>query len=181
MLPGCLSRLQKGLGGAVKVSESLWTLEDGTLHIQLTKAEEGATWDSAIAGALPLTRPCAVPSPAALIGAAMENQRPVPDLPLVQVTSCRRISGRPIRSASSWSASKQRWGDAAGELGAAVFAAAAGLHGSLWHPMCSSFSLTLSPVPAAALQHPGFDFSSAEFSGGAVPDPRTFMRDPNQQ
>jgi hypothetical protein len=29
-------------------------------------------------------------------------------------------------------------------------------------------------------QHPGFDFSGAEFSGGAVPDPRTFMRDLHQ-
>lgn len=41
---------QKALGGAVKPSDSLWTLEDGTLHIQLAKAEEGATWASAIAG-----------------------------------------------------------------------------------------------------------------------------------
>ena len=28
-------------------------------------------------------------------------------------------------------------------------------------------------------EHPGFDFSGAEFSG-AVPDPRTFMRDLDQ-
>ena len=58
------------------MSESLWTLEDGTLHIQLTKAEEGATWDSAIAGALPGTRPSTVPGPGALIGAAMETPPP---------------------------------------------------------------------------------------------------------
>lgn len=44
--------MQKDLGGSIKASDSLWTLEDGTLHIQLTKAEEGATWTSAIAGAL---------------------------------------------------------------------------------------------------------------------------------
>lgn len=42
--------LQRDLGGTVKASESYWTLEDGVLHFQLTKAEEGATWDSAIAG-----------------------------------------------------------------------------------------------------------------------------------
>lgn len=30
-------------------------------------------------------------------------------------------------------------------------------------------------------QHPGFDFSSAEFTGGSVPDPRTFMRDLDRQ
>ena len=44
--------------------------------------------------------------------------------------------------------------------------------------------LSQSPCPLflpPPLQHPGFDFSSAEFSGGAVPDPRTFMRDLNQQ
>lgn len=34
-----------------KAGESYWTLEDGALHIQLCKAEEGATWASAIAGA----------------------------------------------------------------------------------------------------------------------------------
>ncbi len=34
----------------MKASDSLWTLEDGTLHIQLAKAEEGTTWASAIAG-----------------------------------------------------------------------------------------------------------------------------------
>lgn len=45
-----LALTQRPLGGAVKTSESLWTLEDGTLHIQLAKAEEGATWASAIAG-----------------------------------------------------------------------------------------------------------------------------------
>jgi hypothetical protein len=75
-LPGCCSSLQKGLGGAVKVSESLWTLEDGTLHIQLTKAEVDTTWASAIAGALPTTCPCAAPSPDAPTGAAMENLAP---------------------------------------------------------------------------------------------------------
>ena len=42
---------QRDLGGTVKPSESYWTLEDGVLNIQLTKAEEGATWASAIAGA----------------------------------------------------------------------------------------------------------------------------------
>lgn len=47
--PGWL--LQRDLGGPVKTDDSFWTLEDGELHIQLAKAEEGATWASAIAGA----------------------------------------------------------------------------------------------------------------------------------
>ncbi|KAG2482136.1 hypothetical protein HYH03_018922 [Edaphochlamys debaryana] len=38
------------LAGAVKVSESFWTLEDGTLHLTLTKLEEGEPWRSALAG-----------------------------------------------------------------------------------------------------------------------------------
>ncbi|KAG7672442.1 hypothetical protein KSW81_001406 [Nannochloris sp. 'desiccata'] len=42
--------LDKDLGGPVKVSDSLWTIEDGVLHIELTKAEEASTWPSAIAG-----------------------------------------------------------------------------------------------------------------------------------
>lgn len=32
------------------MSESLWTLEDGVLHIQLAKAQADTTWASAIAG-----------------------------------------------------------------------------------------------------------------------------------
>ena len=39
-------------------------------------------------------------------------------------------------------------------------------------------SCLCAPPPPLLLQHPGFDFSGAEFTGGgAVPDPRTFMRD----
>lgn len=49
----CHARLQKDLGGRVRPSDSLWTLEDGVLHLQLAKAEEGATWASAISGAPP--------------------------------------------------------------------------------------------------------------------------------
>lgn len=44
------SNLQKDLGGAAKPGDSLWTLEDSTLSVALAKAEEGATWPSAIAG-----------------------------------------------------------------------------------------------------------------------------------
>ncbi|KAL4446345.1 hypothetical protein ABPG77_003152 [Micractinium sp. CCAP 211/92] len=93
--------LDKPLGGAVKASDSLWTLEDGTLHIQLAKAEEGTTWASAIAG--------------------HELQ------------------------ADEQQADQKR--------------------------------LLLERFQA---EHPGFDFSSAEFTGGSVPDPRTFMRDVGQ-
>lgn len=94
--------LDKPLGGTVKVSESLWTLEDSTLHIQLTKAEEGATWASAITG----------------------------------------------------------------------------------HQLCTTQQeaqqkrLLLERFQA---QHPGFDFSSAEFTGGAIPEPRMFTRNASQQ
>lgn len=45
----------------------------------------------------------------------------------------------------------------------------------LHKPNCS---LAESPYPF--VQHPGFDFSSAEFSGGA-PNPHTFMRDVGPQ
>ena len=38
------------LFGAVKVSESYWTLEDGELHVTLTKAAAGEPWRCAIAG-----------------------------------------------------------------------------------------------------------------------------------
>eukprot|EP01025_Chloroclados_australasicus_P065947 TRINITY_DN9011_c0_g1_i2.p1 TRINITY_DN9011_c0_g1~~TRINITY_DN9011_c0_g1_i2.p1 ORF type:complete len:162 (-),score=19.75 TRINITY_DN9011_c0_g1_i2:509-994(-) len=31
-------------------SESFWTIEDGTLHIQLTKAEQGVPWKEVIVG-----------------------------------------------------------------------------------------------------------------------------------
>lgn len=42
---------QRDLGGPVKADDSFWTLDEGELQIQLSKAEEGATWASAIAGA----------------------------------------------------------------------------------------------------------------------------------
>ncbi|PNW79853.1 hypothetical protein CHLRE_08g369400v5 [Chlamydomonas reinhardtii] len=42
--------LDSDLFAAVKVSESFWTLEDGVLHVSLTKLEEGEPWRSAIAG-----------------------------------------------------------------------------------------------------------------------------------
>lgn len=38
------------LAGAVKVSESMWTLEDGELHISMCKLEQGDPWPSAIKG-----------------------------------------------------------------------------------------------------------------------------------
>ena len=42
--------LDMGLSGKVKVSESYWTIEDGELHIALTKSLEGETWPSPIQG-----------------------------------------------------------------------------------------------------------------------------------
>ena len=45
------SILQRDLGGPVKADDCFWTLDEGELQVQLTKAEEGATWASAIAGA----------------------------------------------------------------------------------------------------------------------------------
>jgi hypothetical protein len=74
--------LDKGLGGRVRPSESLWTLEDGVLHLQLAKAEEGATWASAIAGAPPPSFPCSSPCPGQpharmlLVAAALHRSLP---------------------------------------------------------------------------------------------------------
>lgn len=90
--------LDKELGGLVRVSESLWTLEDGVLHIQLAKAQADTTWASAIAG-------------------------------------------HELRADQQQEDQKR---------------------------------LLLERFQQ---EHPGFDFSSAEFSGGEVPDPRTFLRD----
>ena len=42
--------LDMDMAGQVKVSESYWTLEDGTLHITLTKSQEGEPWPSALQG-----------------------------------------------------------------------------------------------------------------------------------
>ncbi len=47
----CPCAVQRDLGSAVKADDSFWTLDEGELQVQLTKAEEGATWASAIAGA----------------------------------------------------------------------------------------------------------------------------------
>ncbi|KAL6747019.1 CS-domain-containing protein [Haematococcus lacustris] len=46
------------LSGSVKVSESFWTLEDGSLHITLQKLQQGEPWPSALRGheADPLTQ-----------------------------------------------------------------------------------------------------------------------------
>ncbi|RMZ57462.1 hypothetical protein APUTEX25_004296 [Auxenochlorella protothecoides] len=44
------ARLTKDLAGAIKVSDSLWTVEDGILVLQLVKAQTGVTWPAAIAG-----------------------------------------------------------------------------------------------------------------------------------
>ncbi|PRW61363.1 domain-containing 2 [Chlorella sorokiniana] len=94
--------LDRDLGGAVKADDSFWTLDEGELQIQLTKAEEGATWASAIAG-------------------------------------------HELRDDEQQADQKR---------------------------------LLLERFQE---EHPGFDFSSAEFTGGAVPDPRTFMRDLDRQ
>lgn len=42
--------LEKDLGGPIKTSESYWTLDNGELQIQLTKAQKGETWESALDG-----------------------------------------------------------------------------------------------------------------------------------
>jgi len=42
--------LDLDLAGPVKVSDCIWTLEDGVLHINLSKLENGETWPSAIKG-----------------------------------------------------------------------------------------------------------------------------------
>ena len=38
--PAACARTQHALGGGVKPGDSIWTLEDGVLTIQLAKAEE---------------------------------------------------------------------------------------------------------------------------------------------
>ncbi|KFM22715.1 NudC domain-containing protein 2 [Auxenochlorella protothecoides] len=91
------ARLTKDLAGAIKVSDSLWTVEDGILVLQLVKAQTGVTWPAAIAG-----------------------HEVSPD---VQTTDQKRL-------------------------------------------MLERFQA----------EHPGFDFSQAEFNG-AVPDPSTFLKD----
>eukprot|EP00891_Asterochloris_glomerata_P000687 jgi/Astpho2/687/e_gw1.00013.132.1_t len=87
--------LDKDLQKRVNASECYWTLEDGTLSIQLCKAEQGEPW------------------PAAFVGHEVD--------PLTQQEEQRRL-------------------------------------------MLERFQQ----------EHPGFDFSGAEFSGEA-PNPRTFM------
>ncbi|KAL6770728.1 hypothetical protein ACKKBF_B32410 [Auxenochlorella protothecoides x Auxenochlorella symbiontica] len=89
--------LDKDLAGAIKVSDSLWTVEDGILVLQLVKAQTGVTWPAAIAG-----------------------HEVSPD---VQTTDQKRL-------------------------------------------MLERFQA----------EHPGFDFSQAEFNG-VVPDPSTFLKD----
>jgi hypothetical protein len=41
---------QQDLAAACKPTESYWTLEDGTLHIQLQKLQQGEPWPSALVG-----------------------------------------------------------------------------------------------------------------------------------
>ena len=38
---------------AINSSESTWTLEDGLLHLSLTKGSKGATWESLLKGHTP--------------------------------------------------------------------------------------------------------------------------------
>jgi hypothetical protein len=40
---------QHALAGRIKPSESFWTVEDGVLHLQLTKASPGEAWAGALA------------------------------------------------------------------------------------------------------------------------------------
>ncbi|GFR49668.1 hypothetical protein Agub_g11814, partial [Astrephomene gubernaculifera] len=44
--------LNQDLAGSVKASESYWTLEDGVLHVSLTKLDDGEPWPSALSGHL---------------------------------------------------------------------------------------------------------------------------------
>ena len=45
---------QHNLWGRAKNSESFWTLEDGELHITLTKLDKAKPWDAALSGHEPL-------------------------------------------------------------------------------------------------------------------------------
>ena len=45
---------QHNLWGRAKHSESFWTVEDGELHITLTKLDKATPWDAALAGHEPL-------------------------------------------------------------------------------------------------------------------------------
>ncbi|KAK9810223.1 hypothetical protein WJX72_006960 [[Myrmecia] bisecta] len=42
--------LNRDFAGKVKASDSFWTLEDGELHLTISKAEEGEPWKSALEG-----------------------------------------------------------------------------------------------------------------------------------
>ncbi|KAK8914414.1 hypothetical protein KSP39_PZI024117 [Platanthera zijinensis] len=42
--------LNHDLAAAVKTDSSFWTLEDGTMHVTLTKRDKGKTWSSPILG-----------------------------------------------------------------------------------------------------------------------------------
>lgn len=42
--------IDEDTAGSVKAAESFWTMEDGELHIQLTKMKKGEVWASALAG-----------------------------------------------------------------------------------------------------------------------------------
>ena len=51
--------MAENLGGKVKLDESLWTIEDDELHIELCKMRKGDTWTCACqghAGLDPLTQ-----------------------------------------------------------------------------------------------------------------------------
>ena len=51
--------MAENLGGKVKLDESLWTIEDDELHIELCKMKKGDTWTCACqghAGLDPLTQ-----------------------------------------------------------------------------------------------------------------------------
>jgi hypothetical protein len=148
------------------VSESLWTLEDGVLHIQLAKAQADTTWASAIAGHELRADQQQEDQKRLLLERFQQEVRGCSEVMAAGASASTHLGSNSNRCwlwLPLWGPVQQHSAAVAG-AGAKVASCSTAAHHRL-HP-------ALPP-----LQHPGFDFSSAEFSGGEVPDPRTFLRD----
>lgn len=159
---------QHATWGRCKNSESFWTLEDGELHITMTKLDKGTPWDAALQGHEPMD--------------------PVTIQEVGFVERCLKeckyfLEGLACLQKPVYDDSLCRFDFTSPCLSAAYICI---LHAGCNELRVSAF-LELRDIDSVRLQvrsdimkerfqeeHPGFDFSNATFNGN-VPDPSKFM------
>jgi hypothetical protein len=163
--------LNHDLGGPVKVDSSFWTIEDRIMHVTLQKRQKGQPWPSAIAGHGNLDAFTADQEQRRLMLERFQEEVCTENfvlfllhpklcfLKLSQSASLPSLLPIPSRNTT--------------EDSGCTFCRM-GLPEILGFDYYHLFWILISYVHVLDVQHPGFDFSQAQFTGN-VPNPSTFL------